>query len=85
MVEHIPEKWSSVQSIIRIETERRVAGKTSFAARYSVCSHEIGTKEAQEAARCHWALKPIFIGCSMSLFEKTTRAFVLKTLPNALP
>jgi predicted transposase YbfD/YdcC len=46
-----------VQSIIRIETERSVAGKTSFAARYYVCSRKIDAKEAQEAARRHWAIE----------------------------
>ncbi len=49
--------WPGVQTLIRIESERCVDGKTSFEDRYYLASNVLTAKEAGAMVRGHWSIE----------------------------
>jgi predicted transposase YbfD/YdcC len=49
--------WPGIQTLIRIESERCVEGKTSFEDRYYLSSRVLTAKEAGEMVRGHWSIE----------------------------
>jgi len=49
--------WPGVQTLIRVESERCVDGKTSFEDRYYLCSRVLSAKEAASLVRGHWSIE----------------------------
>ncbi len=50
-------KWKSVQSIIRVDSERTIKDKTTKETRYFVSSHCLNAKETLYRIRSHWAVE----------------------------
>lgn len=51
-------EWPNLRSLVRIESERTVDGKTTFEERYYICSRgALSAKAAMAAARSHWGIE----------------------------
>lgn len=51
------EKWKDLKSIIRVESERIIDGKSSIETRYYISSLNITPEEILEAIRAHWGVE----------------------------
>lgn len=50
-------KWSSVKSMIRIDSQRDIKGKTTYETRFYISSRIITPQKALSAIRSHWAIE----------------------------
>lgn len=53
----VPSRWSAVKTILRVETERTLRGKTEMATRLYVCSRALSANQGQAAVRGHWSIE----------------------------
>jgi len=60
LVDRIPQRdqWESLQTLVLIESERTVGGKTTLEQRHYICSEpSLSAKHAMEDARSHWGIE----------------------------
>jgi len=51
------QKWSSIQTVIRIDSERHINDECSTESRYYISSHKLDAKRLNQIIRNHWAVE----------------------------
>lgn len=51
------ERWSSIKSIIKIDSTREIKGASSFESRYYISSIQLDASKILHAIRSHWAIE----------------------------
>jgi predicted transposase YbfD/YdcC len=66
-------KWKDLKSIVRIQSERTVNGKTSIEVRYYISSLDVGPEEMLAAVRAHWGVESMHWTLDMAFSEDACR------------
>jgi predicted transposase YbfD/YdcC len=67
------EKWKGIKSLIRIESERVIEGKSSIEVHYYISSLEAKPHEFLEAVRAHWGVESMHWILDVAFLEDACR------------